>query len=120
MAATKPTTSVWNGANNAAGATTTSTAVDISTGYGGEVYVKITNGATGPTVAAYVYIEASADNSKWYRYGGTFVQGTTTNSDVQSNTTPLDPGLKYVRLVCTGNTGQPVTLDADVVNITAI
>lgn len=120
MATTKATTTIWSGVTNAAGATTTSAAVDITTGYGAEVHAKITNGATGPTVACAITIETSPDNSNWFAYGGTFVSGSTTNSDVQSNTTALDPAVKYVRLKATGNTVQPVTIDAYTVNITAI
>jgi len=96
--------------SNAAAGTTTGTAVDLTTKYGGIITGNITNGATGPTVQATAFVETSGDNVNWdevYRVGG----------DVTANlVTPISydvhEGVMYVRVRVTGNTGQAVTCKA--------
>lgn len=120
MATTKTRTSIWSAQTLTAGAAnTTSSAVDISTGYGAALTIKLTNGATGPTVPAQVQVEVSNDNSGFMKFGGPLV-ATTTNSDVSSWGVEIPIGYKYVRLVAGSNTAQNVTADADISNVTAI
>jgi hypothetical protein len=76
--------------------------------------VKITNGGTGPTVAAQAQVQVSPDNSNWYNYGGA-LSGTTTNSDVQSWAIPLSDSVNYAQVVSGSNTGQNVTIRCEVV-----
>lgn len=120
MASTKSTTALHSGTTLTAGAgDTTATAVDLTDGYGATIYIKITNGATGPTLPAQVQIQLSADNSEWYDYGQPFVGGTA-NSGVYSTVVQLPPESEHVRTVSGSNTGQNVTLDVDLSEISAI
>lgn len=115
MALSKTTTAVWNGQSLTAGAAnTTSSAQDIRGKYGGSAYVKITNGATGPTVPAQVQLETSPDNSEWYKLGDPLV-GNTSNSGVESwADIPIRLGTQYIRAVAGSNTGQAVTVEFDI------
>jgi hypothetical protein len=121
MATTKSVTAIWSGQTlTAGGGDTTSSAVTLDDGYGAALHIKLTNGATGPTVPAQVQIETSADNSEWYEFGGALV-GTTTNSDVVSwGGIEIPIGVEYLRLVAGSNTGQNVTVDADLSEVTAV
>lgn len=122
MAATKTRTSLYSAQTLTASAgDTTSATQNVSTGYGVQVDIKLTNGATGPTVAAQVQIEVAADaaGTLFTKFGGPLV-GNTTNSGVSSWSVELPIGVAAFRLVSGSNTGQDVTLDADYANVTAI
>ncbi|MCK5217869.1 MAG: hypothetical protein KAJ93_08770 [Methanosarcinales archaeon] len=97
----------------------TSTVWTIDDGYGGELYIKITNGATGPTIAAEAQIWASPDNSNWYEFGGPVV-GTTGNSEIVSHAINIPVGIEHVKVVSGSNTGQNVTIRVEGSEITAI
>lgn len=100
---------------------TTSSAVDLSTGYGAQVDIQLTNGATGPTVPAQVQIQVAADvaGTLFVNFGGPLV-GSTTNSAVTSWSVDLPIGVNRVRLVAGSNTVQNVTVDADISNVTGV
>lgn len=121
MASTKAVTAVFNAQTLTAGAAdTTSSVVTLDDGYGASLHIKLTNGATGPTVAAQVQIQVSADNSEWYDFGGALI-GSTTNSEVVSwGGIEIPIGVEYIRLVAGSNTGQNVTVDADISEVTAV
>jgi hypothetical protein len=122
MAATKARTSLHSGTTLTAGAgNTTSSAVDLSAGYGAVVDIKLTNGATGPTVAAQVQVQVAADSggTLWVNYGGPLV-GSTSNSAVTQWSVEIPIGVAAVRTVSGSNTAQNVSLDCDVSNVTAI
>lgn len=121
MASTKAVTAIWSGTTLTAGAAdTTSSAVVLDDGYGASLHIKLTNGATGPTVAAQVLIQVSADNSEWYDFGRALV-GLTTNSGVASwGGIEIPIGVEYLRLVAGSNTVQNVTVDADISEVTAL
>ncbi len=120
MASTKVVTAIWNGQTLTAGAgDVTSSAVDLTDGYGATIGIKITNGGTGPTIAAQVQVQFSQDNSEWYDLGGP-IKGTTGNSEVVSWPVTIDIGMEYVRLVGGSNTGQNVTVEADISEVTAV
>ena len=62
MAATKSRTSIWSAQILTAGAGNTSSSwIDLSSAYGAQLDIKLTNGATGPTVAAQVKIDVDAE-----------------------------------------------------------
>lgn len=115
MALTKTTAVVADSITLTAGAgDTTGSAVDLTACYDAALDVKITNGATGPTVAAQVQIQHSPDNSNWYNLGGA-LKGSTTNAAVVSwALIPLGPDVRYIRHVSGSNTGQNVTLRIEV------
>ena len=122
MSATKARTSLHSGTTLTAGAgNTTSSSVDLSTGYGAIVDIQLTNGATGPTVAAQVQIQVAADvgGTLWTNFGAPLV-GSTTNSAVSQWSVEIPIGVAAVRTVSGSNTVQNVTLDADVSNVTAL
>jgi hypothetical protein len=122
MSATKSRTSIWSAQTLTAGAgNTTSSAVDLSTGYGAQLDIKLTNGSTGPTVAAQVQIQVANDTSGtlYVNYGGALVAGTA-NNGTYSWSIDLPIGVNRVQLVGGSNTGQNVTVDADISNVTGI
>ena len=96
--------------SNAAAGTTTGTAVDLTTKYGGLITGLLTNGATGPTVQAVAYVEVSGDNTNWkqfYTVGGDIAASLATPYSCE-----IPPGVMYARVRVTGNTGQAVTCEA--------
>lgn len=120
MASIKTKTTIHNAVTLTAGAANnTSSSVSLTTGYGAVVNIKLTNGATGPTVAAQSQVQISQDDSKWFDFGGALV-GDTANSAVRSWSVDIPIGAQYVRTVSGSNTGQNVTIDVDVSNVTGI
>jgi hypothetical protein len=105
----------------AGGGNVTSSAVDLSTGYGAQVDIQLTNGGTGPTIPAQVQIQVANDvaGTLFVNFGGPLV-GSTTASAVTSWSVDLPIGVTRVRIVSGSNTGQAVTLDADISNVTGI
>jgi hypothetical protein len=91
----------------------------IDDGYGGELHIKITNGATGPTIAAQAQIWASPDNSNWYKFGGALIS-TLGNAIVTSWSAPIPIGVKYLKVISGSNTGQNVTIRVEGSEVTAI
>ena len=115
-------TSIWSAQTLTAGAGNTSSSwVDVSGKFGVRVDIKITNGATGPTVAAQVQPVVAADSAHTLatNYGGA-LQGTTTNSDVTYFSFTIDAPCGAFQLVAGSNTGQNVTVDADYVTLDSI
>jgi hypothetical protein len=106
--------------SNAAGATKTGTALDLTTTgrFGGVAVLSITNGATGPTIACDAIIEASHDNSIWIEISRQTAP--VTASAVQTFAVPIDPAYLYIRSKFTGNTAQAVTVAAYMHELTSI
>ncbi len=125
MAASKTRTSIASGVTMTAGAGNVSTVgPDLSTAYGAQLDIKLTNGGTGPTVAAQVQIQVAADYNSgsphlWVNFGGPLV-GSTTNSAASSWSVELPIGVAAVQIVSGSNTGQNVTLDCDISSVTGI
>ena len=96
-------------ATNTAGSTTTGTALDTRAGFGMLITGKITNGATGPTVACNFILEVSHDNTNFK----TFISATSQlgNAVVTEWVVDLPPTCSYVRSKFVGNTGQSVTVE---------
>ena len=120
MTVTKTRTSLNSGTTLTAGAgDTTGSTIDVSSKVSVQISIKLTNGATGPTVAAQTQIEVANDSggTLFVRFGGPLV-GSTTNSAVASWSVPLPIGVAAFRLVSGSNTGQNVTLDADYAAVT--
>jgi len=123
MASTKSATAVRNSytlVKDQAEFAQTSSAVDLTDGYGAVISIKVTNGGTAPTLPAKVRIQTSEDNSEWYNFGGAFVAnlGNSVVTSWGSNEIPM--GTQYVRTQSGGNTDQDVTLDIDVSEVTAV
>jgi len=109
MAVTKTARTLQALATNAAGATTTGEALDLTTALGLSGTARITNGSTAPTVAGAFSVEVSNDGATW-RPWFTAKAGLTasTNYDFPFS---LPPEILYARSVFSGNTGQGVTVE---------
>ena len=125
MAATKSRTSIWSAQTlTAGGSNTTSTALDLSTSYGSTISIKLTNGSTGPTIAAQVQVVVASDYNSGsptlpVDFGGAFTGGVD-NSGVYYASVDIPIGVESVYLVAGSNTGQNVTVDADISTVTAV
>lgn len=120
MASTKVVTVLDDNVTlTAAAADHTSGVWTIDDGYGGELYIKVTNGATGPTVAAQAQIWASADNSNYYKFGGVLIS-TLGNAIVTSWSIPVPMGVEYLKVISGSNTGQDVVIRVEGSEVTAI
>jgi len=104
--------------SNSASATTTGTAFDLTAKLGALLTAKITNGGTGPTIAASVKIYTSADNSNFKLFQT--LTGDTVNSSVNEWAIDIPPTVMYVRADVTGNTGQTVTCEAFLQELTSV
>jgi hypothetical protein len=121
MALTKTRTTVQASASNTAGSTTTSAWLDVSGDYDAEVVGKITNGATGPTLACSVYLETiDAAETSGAEVRVDAATGMLGNSVVTSFRLSVPRGALKIRTVFTGNTGQTVTIVAFAERVTAI
>lgn len=120
-----PRTLVASG-SNAAGATTRGT-LDLRTAQGGLLTLKMTNGATGPTTQCQANIlaahnsgatpAAASAGTDWktlWSVGG----GTTANA-VTEQSMEVGPGVMHLEVEYTGNTGQAVTVEAYLSEITS-
>ena len=121
MASTKAVTALFQAETlTASEADETSALATLDDGWGATLHVKITNGATGPTIAAKVQIQVSADNSEWYDFGGPLVGSTVSSEVVSYGGIDIPIGVEYLRLLAGSNTGQAVTVDADISEVTAL
>ncbi len=119
MASTKNLRTIISAAtSNTAGSTQTGTAIDLTTKYGGLLTSKITNGATGPTIAASVNVYTSGDNSNFKLF--TTVTATTVNNAIHEWAFDIPPAVMYVRADVTGNTAQTVTCEAFLQELTTL
>jgi hypothetical protein len=125
MAATKSRTSIWSSQTLTAGAgDTASSVIDLSGAYGAQVNIKLTNGGTGPTVGAQVQAKVANDYNAGsptllVNFGGAFGGGTE-NSGVYYCSIEVPVGVEAIELVAGSNTGQNVTVDADISIVTAL
>lgn len=118
MALSKTARTIVASASNAAAGTTRGT-IDLETTYGGLLTLKITNGATGPTVQCTCNVlvahnatlpAAASAGTDWktvYTFGGG-----TTNAAITEMSIPIDPATMCLEVEFTGNTVQPVTVEA--------
>lgn len=94
----------------------TSNLLTITTHFGGSILIKITNGGTGPTVAAQAQVQVSGDNSNFYNYGGALV-ATTGNNDVNYYVVAIPNDTLYAQVVSGSNTGQNVTIRVEYMGV---
>jgi len=120
-------TLVAAGTSNAAAATTRGV-LDLRTAMGGLLTLKITNGATGPTVQCEGRVlvahnagatpaagSAGGDWKTIYTFGGGTVANTVTETSLR-----IDDSAMHVEVEYTGNTGQAVTCEAYLSELTSI
>lgn len=119
MARVKHVQSIVASAASAAGATTRGT-IDVRERDGGIITLKITNGATGPTVACEAKVmiahntgatpTAGAAGADW-KTVETF-KSSSANNAVTEKAFPFPPAVMHVQVEFSGNTGQAVTVEA--------
>lgn len=116
-----PSVTLWTNQTLTAGSgDVESPILDLSNSLGANIVVKVTNGATGPTVAPEVYLLGSADGVTFGRYAAFGLIGRdgklstfpTTNSAVTTQCIMVPHTFKYARLSGGKNTGQNVTVSA--------
>jgi len=113
--------------SNTAGSTTRGT-VDLRTAFGGILTIKITNGGTGPTIQAVANTliahnagatptagSAGADWKTIYTVGNGVVANTIGEWNI-----PIDQSVMHLEVEITGNTGQAVTCEAFLSELTSI
>jgi hypothetical protein len=119
MPATKALSTIIAAAtSNAAGGTTTGTAVSLTTAYGALVTIKLTNGGTGPTIAPNAYVMVSGDGTNWkqfYKIGGDSVA-----SSINEFAIDIPPAAMNVRVDVKDNTAQAITCEAFCQALTAL
>jgi hypothetical protein len=124
-APSKTRTSIWSAQNlSAGGADVNGAWIDLSTSYGAQIDIKLTNGGTGPTIPAQVQVQVATNYNAGsptlpVNYGGALV-GSVTNSVVSQFSVEIPIGVAAVRLVVGSNTGQAVTVDADISSVTGV
>ncbi|MGE4536342.1 MAG: hypothetical protein AB7D37_04620 [Desulfovibrio sp.] len=109
MAVTKTARTLQASATNAAGATTTGEALDLTTALGLSGTARITNGSTPPTVEGTFSIEVSNDGTTWRNWFTTSAGLTASTSYDLAFSLPAE--ILYARSVFRGNTGQGVTVE---------
>jgi hypothetical protein len=122
-----PRTLIAAATSNASGATTRGT-LDLRTAFGGLLTIKITNGGTGPTLQAVANVliahnsgatpTAASAGTVWktiYQVGNGLVANTIGEWNI-----PIDQSVMHVEVEVTGNTGQDVTCEAFMSELTSI
>lgn len=107
---TKAAITFQSSASNSAAATTTGTAVDLTTALEHGVTLQVANGSTGPTVACDMIVEVSYDNSNWWEFAR--ITSDLGNSVVSTVSVDIPDWVLYARSKFTGNTGQSCTVQA--------
>ena len=113
--------------SNAAGATTRGT-VDLRTAFGGLLTVKLTNGGTGPTLQAEARVLVAHNTGPTPTAAGAgadwktiYVVGNGTSaSTVGEWSIPIDQSVMHCEVEITGNTGQAVTCEAFMSELSSI
>ncbi len=113
--------------SNAAGATTLGT-VDLRTAFGGLLTIKLTNGGTGPTLQAEARVLVAHNTGSTPTAAGAgadwktiYVVGNGTSaSTVGEWSIPIDQSVMHCEVEITGNTGQAVTCEAFLSELSSI
>lgn len=98
------------GTSNSAGATTTGTILSLLGTRGGRITIKLTNGATGPTVAPNAYVYTSPDGSAKKLLAK--LPGDTTANSVNEYNVAIARGDMYAAVDVKDNTVQAITCEA--------
>lgn len=122
-----PRTVIAAATSNAAGSTTRGT-VDLRTAFGGLLTIKLTNGGTGPTVQAEARVLVAHDSgaTPTAASAGTdwktiyVVSNGTVANTVTEWSVAVDQSVMHLEVEVTGNTGQAVTCEAFLSELTSI
>lgn len=125
--ATKTPRTIVASAANAAGATTRGR-LDLRTALGGLLTIKMTNGGTGPTAQCVANVLVAHNSGATPSEGSagtdwktiaTFVNGTTANA-IGEWSMLIDESVMHLEVEFTGNTGQGVTVEAFMSELTSL
>ncbi len=122
MALTLATVPAVASATNAAAGTTTGAWIDLRPYYEKSILALITNGGTGPTLPCTARLDLSPNSGGSPAYigaGGSFAAGLVASTTYAAEF-PLSGAAMFGRVVFVGNTGQAVTVQADVTGITTL
>jgi hypothetical protein len=113
----KTRTQIWSALSLAVGTSQTSSWFDLSQADGASISIQFTNSATPPTAAATVTVTV-ANN---YNAGTPTLPITYTSAAGSINASEIDyfaievpPQWETVQITVGGNTGNPITVDADI------
>ena len=120
-----PRTLIAAATSNAAGGTTRGV-LDLRTAAGGLLTIKLTNGGTGPTAQAEARVlvahnsgsvpSAGSAGATWKTIAS-FGGGTAANA-ITEQVYEIGPGVMHLEVEVTGNTGQAVTCEAFLSEVT--
>ena len=118
MAVTKTARTLLAETTNAAGATTTGDALNLTSALGLIGVLRIVNGATAPTVACTAYIDVSGDGATWRQWLA--ITAGLTAGETYPYPFELPAPIMYARARFGGNTGQAVTVDCLAQELTSL
>lgn len=128
MALTKtPATIITAGTSNGAGSTTRGV-IDLRSMYGGILTVKITNGASAPTIPAVANVLVAHNSSSTPAAGSAGTDwktiaswgGGATANGISEWSMVIDPAICHLEVEITGNTGQAVTCEAYITQLAGL
>ena len=120
MAATKTGATWFTNTAVTAGSSSTTTSLDLTQKYGASIYFNIKNGATAPSNAAYVEIQASPNDTNWFRWGS-WVAGSPDNAGtISMGGIHVDDTVNYIRLLLVGGSDQSVNFDGYYVTVDSL
>lgn len=113
--------------SNTAGGTTRGT-LDLRTAFGGLLTLKLTNGGTGPTIAATINILVAHDSGSTPAAGSAgatwktllSITHNTNSGAIGEWSIPIDPSVMHLEVEVTGNTGQAVVCEAQFSELTSV
>ena len=110
MAATKTSKTLYASASLAAATSVNATEWNMTTCYGGIAAVKLTNGASAPTIAPVVkFYVGESTGTKRLLYTAA---GDTTNSSVNHLICEIPPSAMYVNITVTNGATNAITVEA--------
>lgn len=120
MASTKSLTVLADNVTINTSSAYTSSVGDLQDGYGAALFIKNTNGATGPDTAPTFLVQTSADNTNFYDYGRALVPALGNNVVTSWGAIELPMGVKYVRVYVTQAAAQNTTARIELVEVSAV
>ncbi len=118
MTATKLGSTLIASSTMTAGQANATASFNMSTYYGALVTGQIVNGGTGPTVASTVTVNTAYDNSTWIQFAQMTASATANATSPFAFSLPA--AAMFVQVTIGGNTGQSVTVLADVQQLIGI
>jgi hypothetical protein len=124
MAATKGYSSFWSSATSVPANTTKASpvigsTVNATTGYGGELVYRITNGgALG--AACTIMFQTSPDGTNWFDFYPVSSSDLLSGTVTQGPSVTMPRGGMYLRAIAYGNTTNACTVEAGIEQVTAL